>query len=154
MLLAEALILRSDLQKRILQLKQRILNNVKVQEGDSPAENATTLLAELRRDANTLLDLIQRINRTNATTIIALDDGEMSVADALARRDHLKLLQTTQRDVANQAVVKQDRFSRSEVKFVSMVDVSQLQTEADGFAKAYRELDAKIQAINWQTELI
>jgi hypothetical protein len=43
MKLAEALILRADLQKRIEQLKQRILNNVMVQEGDEPAEDPSQL---------------------------------------------------------------------------------------------------------------
>jgi hypothetical protein len=47
MKLAEALILRADLQKRIEQLKQRILNNVMVQEGDEPAEDPSQLLREL-----------------------------------------------------------------------------------------------------------
>jgi len=35
MKLAEALTLRADLQKRIAQLKERLLINAKVQEGDS-----------------------------------------------------------------------------------------------------------------------
>ena len=38
MKLAEALILRADCQKRIAQLKSRLLTNAKVQEGDAPAE--------------------------------------------------------------------------------------------------------------------
>jgi hypothetical protein len=37
MKLAEALILRADCQKRIAQLKSRLLVNAKVQEGDAPA---------------------------------------------------------------------------------------------------------------------
>ena len=36
MKLAEALILRADCQKRIAQLKGRLLVNAKVQEGDAP----------------------------------------------------------------------------------------------------------------------
>jgi len=47
MKLAEALMLRADIQKRIDQLKQRLLRNVKVQEGDRPAENPEALLSEL-----------------------------------------------------------------------------------------------------------
>ena len=43
MKLAEALNLRADLQKRIAQLKERLANNVKVQEGDSPAEDPKAL---------------------------------------------------------------------------------------------------------------
>ncbi len=38
MKLAEALVLRADYQKRITQLKQRLLLVARVQEGDRPAE--------------------------------------------------------------------------------------------------------------------
>jgi hypothetical protein len=37
MKLAEALILRADNKKRFEQLRQRLMNNAKVQEGDKPA---------------------------------------------------------------------------------------------------------------------
>ena len=43
MKLAEALILRADCQKRIAQLKSRLLVNAKVQEGDAPAETPREL---------------------------------------------------------------------------------------------------------------
>ena len=66
MKLAEALILRADCQKRIAQLKSRLLTNAKVQEGDKPAETPQELIAELGRVSNELLDLIKRINRTNS----------------------------------------------------------------------------------------
>ena len=49
MKLAEALIRRSDIQKRIEQLRARLVMNALVQEGDQPAENPQELLAELRR---------------------------------------------------------------------------------------------------------
>jgi len=64
MKLAEALILRADCQKRIAQLKSRLLVNAKVQEGDKPAETPQELIAELGRVSTELLDLIKRINRT------------------------------------------------------------------------------------------
>ena len=49
MKLAEALILRVDCQKRIAQLKSRLLTNAKVQEGDAPAKTPQDLIAELER---------------------------------------------------------------------------------------------------------
>ena len=39
MKLAEALILRSDLQKRLEQIKDRLKKNILIQEGDSPVED-------------------------------------------------------------------------------------------------------------------
>ena len=71
MKLAEALILRADCQKRIAQLKSRLLTNAKVQEGDAPAETPQDLIVELERAASELLDLIRRINRTNSATAFA-----------------------------------------------------------------------------------
>ena len=47
MKLAEALQLRSDLQKRIYQLQERLNQNATVQEGEKPAEDPVALLHEL-----------------------------------------------------------------------------------------------------------
>jgi hypothetical protein len=47
MKLAEALNQRADLQRRIAQLRERLSNNVKVQEGDQPAEKPEDLFKEL-----------------------------------------------------------------------------------------------------------
>ena len=46
MKLAEALLLRSDLQKKIASLKERIARYSVVQEGDRPAEDPKALLAQ------------------------------------------------------------------------------------------------------------
>lgn len=150
MKLAEALILRADQQKRIEQLKQRLLRNAKVQEGDEPAENPQPLLEELDRVSEELERLIQRINHTNSAA--ELEPG-LTLTDALATRDVLRLKHGIYRNLAQAATVTQDRYSRSEVKFKSTVQVSDIQKRADQLAKEYRELDAKIQQANWQTEL-
>ena len=57
-------------------------------------------------------------------------------------------------ELAKTATISQDRYSRSEVKFMSTVRVSDIQSKADELAKEHRELDAKIQEVNWKTELI
>ncbi|MNL35533.1 hypothetical protein D3C87_1575690 [compost metagenome] len=57
-------------------------------------------------------------------------------------------------EVLEQAAIKQDRYSRSEVKFNRTVDVGLIQSQVDGLSKAYREFDFKIQELNWTTELI
>ena len=46
MKLAEALSLRTDVQKRLEQLKTRLLRNATVQEGEIPAEDPNILLTE------------------------------------------------------------------------------------------------------------
>jgi hypothetical protein len=151
MKLAEALILRADCQKRITQLNARLLTNAKVQEGDPPAETPQELIAELGRVSAKLLDLIKRINKTNSVT--AFEDRG-TISDALAERDVLALQRAAYAELAQSASITQGRFTRSEVKYVSTVNVGEIQKRVDELAKNYRDLDAQIQALNWQTDLV
>jgi hypothetical protein len=152
MRVAEALIKRADYQKRLDQLRIRLNQNVKVQEGDQPAENPMVLLDEIERISGEQQTLIQRINRTNSATM--LSPGELSIADAIAERDILRLRHSVYTTAIAAAVIKQDRYSKSEIRFQSTVDVGALQQVADDLARQYRELDTRIQESNWQTELI
>ncbi len=68
MKLAEALNLRADVQKRIASLKERLIRNAKVQEGDVPAEDPVVLLKELEGNIIELEKLIKAINKTNSLT--------------------------------------------------------------------------------------
>jgi hypothetical protein len=151
MKLAEALIQRADAQKRIEQLKARIIRNARVQEGEEPAENPARLLEELEQLAANLGALIKGINRTNAQTAIA--EGK-TLSDALAERDILVIRRAAYQDLAQAASVTQDRYLRSELKFKSTVPVAEMQARADDLARLHRELDAKIQETNWNTELV
>ncbi|MBV9924866.1 MAG: DIP1984 family protein [Acidobacteria bacterium] len=150
MKLAEALILRADCQKRLEQLKARVIRNAKVQEGDQPAEEPQALLAEAERVSRELADLVKRVNRTNSAT--AFGDG-LSLSDALAERDALGLRFRLYSELAQAASISQDRYSRSEVKYVSAVSVADAQKRADELAREYRTLDARIQELNWQVDL-
>src|SRR2546430_17438682 len=84
MKLAEALVLRADLQKRLAQMRVRLSQSALVQEGEQPPENPGELLTELEQILGQLQDLIARINKTNLQT--QLPDGTV-LTDALARRD-------------------------------------------------------------------
>ena len=150
MKLAEALILRADCKKRLEQLKARVIRNAKVQEGDQPAEEPQGLLAEVERVARELAELVKRINRTNSAT--AFGDG-LSLSDALAERDALGVRHRLYSELAQAASISQDRYSRSEVKYVSAVSVADAQQRADELAREYRSLDARIQELNWKAEL-
>jgi hypothetical protein len=150
MKLAEALIVRADSQKRIEQLKVRLLRSAKVQEGENPAEDPQSLLSELKTVADQLVDLIKRINKTNSSS----DLEGRSIADALAERDVLVLRRGVYSDLAAIAAFRQDRITRSEVKYISTINVAEIQKHADDFARQYRELDARIQEANWKTDLV
>src|SRR4051812_28995397 len=107
MKLAEGLILRGDYQKRLAQLKQRLLPVVRIQEGEEPAEKPQDLLAELERISIGLTQLIQRINRTNSATIL---ESGLSLSDGLAERDILSERHTIYRELAQAASITQQRF--------------------------------------------
>lgn len=151
MKLAEALVRRADAQKKIAQLRQRLERVVKVQEGEAPAEDPKVLIAELEQTLQEQTAWIRKINQTNALTPF---NSELSISDALAERDQLMQHRKLLSDLLEHASIKQDRFSRSEVKFQRTVDVVQIQAQVDELSKAYREFDFRIQEMNWKTDLI
>lgn len=151
MKLAEALNLRADTQTRIDQIKQRLLRNARVQEGEAPAESPTVLLGEMERLTAALTRLMQQINATNSKTSLGTDG---TICDAIASRDVLRLKQWIYRDLAASATTTQSRSTRSEVRFISSVNVAEVQRQADDLARQHRELDTRIQEANWLTELI
>jgi hypothetical protein len=149
--LAEALILRADSQRRIEQLKQRIVQNVITQEGSDPVEDPAALLAEMERVASDLTALIQQINATNSAATI--EDGT-TLSDALARRDILRLRHGIYRDAAQAASQSSNRYMRSELRMTPQIDVSAIQQRADDLAREHRDLDTRIQEANWRTDLV
>lgn len=151
MKLAEALSLRKDLQKRIAQLQSRIVNNVKVQEGDEPLENPDDLMNELDTNLKQLEEIIWRINATNMQCHNA--KGE-SLTQLMARRDVLTMRVNTLRNVFNTASESQNRYSQSEIKMVTVVDVKKLGKKVDDLSAKLRVLDMEIQALNFSSDLI
>jgi len=151
MKLAEALILRADKQKRIEQIRERLSDSAKVQEGEKPPENPEELLKELDSLLKELTSTIKKINKTNSLTKF---DETRSLTDALAERDAIALRRSVLGTLVQAAVVKQDRYSKSEVKYYSTVNISEIQKEIDLLAKEYRETDTRIQEANWNVDLI
>lgn len=151
MKLAEALILRADRQKKIEQLRQRLTRSAKVQEGETPPENPQTLIVELEATVNELEDLIKRINKTNSLTTL---QDTTTISDALAQRDALLLKRSVYESLLNAAALNPNRYSQSEIKSVSTVNVAELQTQMDRLSRDCRELDTRIQESNWNTELM
>lgn len=151
MKLAQALMIRSDYQNKINELRKRIENNVKVQEGEEVSEDPIKLLEELNIVVDELENLIKRINKTNNETIL---EDNITLSDAICNRDSIKRKRNILLSIIEEATIRVDRYSQSEVKFVSTVNVSNLQKESDLLAKQYRELDIRIQEKNWMIELL
>ena len=149
MKLAEALIQRVDVQKRLRETEKRLERIAVAQEGDTPAEDPQDLLRQLSHLYDELESLICRINRTNCV----VEEEGTSLADMLAQRDLLQKKQSTWRDIAQAGTVTLARHSSREVRFVSTIPVAELQRQADGYAQNYRELDMRIQRLNWTSDL-
>lgn len=150
MKLAEALNLRADLQKRIANLRERLIKNAKVQEGDTPSEDPNMLLNELNDNIIELENIIKLINKTNSYTYI---DNE-SISDIIAKRDTLGLKLSVLRNFISESADKIERYSNKEIKILSTVNVAEKQKEIDNLSKEYRLIDTKLQGLNWTTDII
>ena len=151
MKLSEALAERSELTRKLNELRERIIRNAKFQEGEKPAENPSALIEEYLKVSLESSELIVRINNTNNQ--LKLED-ETTMVQALAERDRLKNTHSLMKALAIEATPKQDRYSKKEIKFISSVSVAETQKKADDLAKEYRALDSQIQQANWSHDLI
>lgn len=148
MKLAEALSIRADLQKKVAQLKERIKESAKVQEGDEPCDNVEELYKEL--DEALVQFLVYRINITNVQIV----QGGDSLTRLIAKRDVLSMRVNALKEVVNYVAANDTRYGRNELKYVRTIDIKALRKEADTYAKQYRELDLKIQSLNWTVDLV
>lgn len=151
MKLAEALLVRSDLQTKLASLQQRINNNVLVQEGDEPSEEPNHLIDEAFAVNHELHLLIQRIHATNAQARTA--DAKL-LLELLNQRDAL----TSQHRIIQQAIDhsrrENSRYSSSEIRWIKVINVASLQKQADEISAKLRQNNLEIQAANWQIDLI
>jgi uncharacterized coiled-coil DUF342 family protein len=150
MKLAEALSLRKDLETRITKIKDRLENVVRVQEGDKPAEEPQELMSEVDRCLGQLEQLIYNINVTNMQ--IVADDGR-NMTKLLAERDILKKRIDILRNTFNEATNSGSRY-RNEIRYVTTIEVKPLRQQLDKFAQQYRQLDMKIQELNFTSNLV
>ena len=150
MKLAEALIERADLKARIEQIVIRMKESALIQEGDTPDEDVAELGIMYEAQMSELEGLIIRINKTNAEMML----NEISLADAIAKRDCLKAKISAYRKVKDASLIRRDRYSGMEIKYVRTTDLARLQRMIDDYSKQYRELDTKIQERNWTADVL
>src|SRR5699024_12418884 len=124
MTLGEALNLRADLQTRITQLTARLMENVKVQEGDTPALAPQDLRQELFVAIDTLGKLVARINQTNNLTAI---NADQQVVDALIERENLMKKRSAIQQMIEKASSnkKRHRMSKSKLDIIDSISVLQ-----------------------------
>lgn len=149
MKLAEALVARADAQRRLAQLQERLHRVVLVQEGVEPGEDPQELLEEAERVIDQLEGLIRRINATNSATAF---DEQRTLTDAIAAREAAQRRAALYTRLALEAT-PEARYRATEIRNVATVDVRELRARADQAAKEHRELDTRIQQLNWTVEL-
>ena len=148
MKLAEALLIRKDLQNKLNEIRSRLNNNAIVQEGETPAEDPEELLSQARQMISELQKLMTLINLTNARLVC---DGK-TMTELLAERDCLKQEISMIRDFLDSASSTGRRARGSEIKVVSTVPVAEIQKMADSKSQQLRKLEMKIQELNWTSE--
>ena len=80
-------------------------------------------------------------------------DGK-TMTELLAEKDVLMRKLEIYRSAYSKAIVRTDRYTRNEIRFVPTIDGESLQKNIDAMSKQYRELDMKIQQANWTAELM
>jgi hypothetical protein len=150
MKLAEALNLRSDLQKRVAALRKRVVASSVVQEGEQPAEDPVALIDKCGQTLDSLEQLTCAINRVNCS--YRTPQGQ-TLTELLARRDNLLQLHAVLNDAVEGTRRDPDRFGLREIKWVSLLDVAGLHDRCDDLGRQIRELNNTIQAINWQVDM-
>ena len=150
MKLAEALILRKDLQTRIARVRERLFANVLNQEGDAPSEDPAQLIRRLNKVYSELEDIINRINKTNANTPF----GDSSLADAITKRDIMIRKVSVLREALQKASERTQRYSQKEIRIVTTLNTAEEGKIVDQLAYEARVLDSKIQAKNWEIDLL
>lgn len=150
MKLAEALLLRADMQKKLESLRERISQNTVVQEGETPSEDPVAMLDQAKAICLQLKELVFAVNQANLT---GRTSKERTLTEALAERDSLALQHSIVQTAATSAARPPERYGVKEIRWVKTVDVVALQKSVDDMAKSLRELNAEIQEANWQIDV-
>lgn len=150
MKLAEALLIRAQMQQKLQSLQARILANLRVQEGETVQEDPEALLKEALGLSEQLGALVKRINACNQRAAIP---GGRTLADALADRDALTREFSLLSSIANAAMDKNFRVTKAELVTRLTLPMADLQRQMDDIARRRRELDVMIQSVNWATEM-
>lgn len=150
MKLAEALLLRADMQRKLAKLRGRIEKYALVDQGDEPAEDPNVLLRQALGVSDDLRSLIVRINRTNV--VAKVKDGR-TLMEAIAEREALNANHRTLADAVGALGRKTEPYSAREIKRVAVLDAAKLEKQAEDVARKIRELNALIQEANWRIDL-
>ncbi|HTU92458.1 MAG TPA: DIP1984 family protein [Gemmataceae bacterium] len=150
MKLAEALLLRADIQRKLCSLQTRVQKYALVQEGEQAAEEPKELLRQIEILCGELQRLVSAINKANLNHTIK---SGQTLTEALAQRDALSLRHRMLQSILDACAKPPERYGVKEIRWVATVNVAGLQKQTDDLSKQIRELNAAIQETGWQVEL-
>ncbi|MBW4018383.1 DIP1984 family protein [Moraxella osloensis] len=151
MKLAEALVLRADLQKKLENLKKRLANSVLKLDDIQVIEDPAILKLEADETIAILYSLIDRIYRTNQSVI--LPSGQ-SMVTFLAKRDELVERRKLLDYIINKSLPDSGLYFNERGKWQPAIDISAYQKQMDDIAMQIRRLNLGIQQTNWQVDLV
>lgn len=151
MKLAEALVLRADLQKKLENLKKRLANSVRKLDDIQVIEDPTALKLEAEETITVLYSLIDRIYRTNQSVI--LPSGQ-SMVTVLAKRDELVERRKLLDYIINKSLPDSGLYFNERGKWQPAIDISAYQKQMDDISMQIRRLNLDIQQTNWQVDLV
>ena len=148
MKLAEGLLLRADIQKKLASCRPAPEVCV-VQEGERPAEDPQAILRQVEAVSGSLQRLVFAINQANLHNTI--ETGERLPRPSPSATASPATPHSSER---RRCLHKPpERYGVKEIRWVTTVDVAQLQGQVDGLAKQIRELNAAIQEAGWKVVL-
>lgn len=151
MKLADALAERAHLQRHLEEAKNRLCASVRFRQGEEKLEDPVALMDTIDATAESLRDLLARINRTNLAA--SASDGR-SLTDLIAARDAALVRHKAFR-AAWERISGEDRNCYSETPLMTRaVAPNVLRERMERAGTEWHKLNRLIQRLNWEVELV
>ena len=151
MKLAEALSVRSGIQKDLAWIKDQFSKISRVPEGSKPAEDPEEMLRRMEGRASEFEQIITRINRTN---LGVTDSRGRTMTELLAERDALRARQNILSEAYQQATQKDEVYGRQELRYEPTMEIVPLRKRIEEVNGRLRETNILIQRLNWEADLV
>lgn len=167
MLLAEALAARKDALTEVNALRDRLAAAVlRYEDQDNAPDDPGAILDRLSAALDRFESLTVQINRTNNEARLVFDGSELTIMEAVARRERLTLEAKARRaalEAVEQAIGSgragrgrwfAGRRTKDDLREVPTVELHAERRAADQVSEAVRRLDLSLQQRNWTTDLV
>ena len=149
---AEALLKKAVFKKDLDALEQRMEESARVPHDEEPVDDYLALLGNYREKESELLEISLRILATNNSAIFC--EGE-TISQAIIRRDSLKRVVSMYNKLLSAATGSgRGMFHSRDIKYKRVVNMDKVRSDMDNAAMQYRDIDVKLQQLNWNTELL